>query len=353
MAFKTVLCTLLATALVPELALGFTVAPIRTSVRMAPADKLSLQPQRKSVHIQATAAINQNEAKSDLPAWKASVSKILMQAYIAAMCISLPLTLFPQKLLHRLGIIDKKRKEHFAVQTGCFCSRWMLRLLPFCNLKTIPSGESLKEEPEPAVWVCNHTSMLDIFILLAADKRLRGRKKRPIKIIYWKQLEDNPITKLLFRQAGFISIDMEDNGSGNANEYNKSTFKALLKDCKLAFSQGFDIGLLPEGQLNPHPENGLLPIFSGAYTLAKMSRRPIKMMALSGLHRLWHPNESIGMTVTSRDVKVRCYPHGRIYTDADDFKETFTTVVGQFGATGEDLEATQLEEWLTGAKWKR
>jgi hypothetical protein len=35
------------------------------------------------------------------------------------------------------------------------------------------------------------------------------------------------------------------------------------------------IGVLPEGQLNPMPEQGLLHVlFSGDLTLAKMSRQP-------------------------------------------------------------------------------
>jgi 1-acyl-sn-glycerol-3-phosphate acyltransferase len=63
---------------------------------------------------------------------------------------------------------------------------------------TSTSGSDKKNElPEPAVWVCNHTSMLDVFLLMAADRKLRGRNKRPMKIAYWQQLEDNPVTKLL------------------------------------------------------------------------------------------------------------------------------------------------------------
>lgn len=100
-----------------------------------------------------------------------------------------------------------------------------------------PESES---EPEPAIWVCNHTSMLDIFFLLAKDKKLRGENKRPIKIIYWKDLEKNPVTKLLFTMSGFIPVEMEDNGNGNANTYKKSSFKALLKNIKKAFEDGFE-----------------------------------------------------------------------------------------------------------------
>ena len=96
------------------------------------------------------------------------------------------------------------------------------------------------ETPEPSIWVCNHTSMLDIFVLLGIDKKLRGTNTRPIKIIYWKDLEKNLVTRLLFRMSGFIAVEMEDNGNGNANAYKKSSFKALLKSIKQAFEEGFE-----------------------------------------------------------------------------------------------------------------
>jgi 1-acyl-sn-glycerol-3-phosphate acyltransferase len=287
--------------------------------------------------------------------------------YIVGMCVALPATLLPQRLLYKAGFISRQEKEQTAVRTGCFCARWMLRMVPFCQLHVknnniesdsmlaTNNDESLQKQqrPDPSIWVCNHTSMLDIFLLLAADKRLRGRFRRPIKIVYWKQLEDNPITRLLFRQAGFISVDMQANGSGNDNSYDKSTFKQLLKDCKQAFAEGFDIGLLPEGQLNPTPEKGLLPIFSGAYTLAKMSRRPIQFLAMHGAHKLWCGDDILGTTmVTDRNVTVRCYPNGRMYTNADEFRATFSAVVGNFGATGTDLApARELQGWLMGTRW--
>jgi hypothetical protein len=113
-----------------------------------------------------------------------------------------------------------------------------------------------------------------------------------------------------------------------------------------AFADGFDIGVLPEGQLNPHPERGLLPVFSGAYTLAKLSKRPIQMMALYGTNHLWDALD--GMCCTSRVVKVKAYPHGRKYQSAQEFVDAFTHVVGTFGKTGRDLPEPDLTRWLTG-----
>lgn len=300
-----------------------------------------------------------NETKSGsapLNAFQSALVKTGMLLFLLSMCIALPLTLFPQELLYRLKLISKKRKEYWALLTGQFCSRWLLRLIPFCRLSVKTDFENAKtgekgSEPEPAIWVCNHTSMLDVFLLMATDKRMRGKHgRRPIKVVYWDQLEANPISKLLFRQSGFISVKMAANKAGEDNSYDRASFKKLLKDSKEAFADGFDLGIMPEGQLNPSPEKGLLPVFSGAYTLAKIAKRPIYMMALSGAHQLWHPNEEIGMKPTGRQIKVRCYGQGRQYNSPEDFLQTFENVVGTFGLTGEDLPEDELESWMDGTK---
>ncbi|KAL3904234.1 MAG: hypothetical protein SGILL_010147 [Bacillariaceae sp.] len=319
-----------------------------------------------------------------------------MMAFIIGMCLTLPIALFPQALLHKMGLIDRIKQNQLALSSGQFCARWLLRLIPFCAVTTkvvdfskkksssssVGGGgdaattasksnsndeddkQQQQQQPEPSIWVCNHTSSLDVFIMLAKDKQLRGKNKRPIKIVYWQGLEDNPITKLLFRQCGFIPVQMAANAAGEANDYDMKSFRNLLKMTKQAFQEGFDIGILPEGQLNPHPEEGLLPAFSGAYTLAKMSKRPIQMMALHGTHKLWHAREDIGMTVTGREIGLQWYKHpvdgavdnnnvggGRKYTSPDEFVASFNAVVGAYATTGEDLPDDELEAVLDGSRW--
>lgn len=145
---------------------------------------------------------------------------------------------------------------------------------------------------------------------------------------------------------------MTANKAGDDNDYDLASFKNLLKQSKKAFEEGFDIGILPEGQLNPNPEESLLPCFPGAFTLARMSKRPIQMMALHGTHRLWHAREDIGMTVTGREVRIRVYPQGRKYKSGDEFLATFNAVVGQFATKGSDLQKDELDAWLEGKKWE-
>jgi len=286
------------------------------------------------------------------------LTKIGMISFIASMCIALPVTIFPLWALWKVGLLSRVRKEQYALKTGQFCARWLMRLIPFCRVEVTPF---LDPSPEPSIWACNHASGLDIFVMLAYDLQARGKNKRPIKIVYWKQLEDNPVTKLLFQQSGFIPVQMAANKAGDSNDYDMKSFKQLLKDAKRAFDEGFDVGILPEGQLNPHPEEGMLPCFPGAFTLARMSKRPIQFMALQGTHRLWHADDSIGMACTGRDIKLRVFPSARKYSSAEEFLETFEAVVGSFGTNGYDVGAYHnfsggknsiLNAWLDGSKWK-
>lgn len=282
---------------------------------------------------------------NELKEWQSKLVRAGMITFIASMCIALPATLLPQRMLYKLGLISKTQKEMLGVRTSQFCARFLLRLIPFCKMDVIP-GIITDGPAQPAIWVCNHTSMLDIFLLLAADKKLRRDQRRPIKIVYWKELESNPVTKLLFKQSGFIPVQMADNGHGTANEYDISSFKRLLRDCKKAFKEGFDVGLLPEGQLNPTTEDGVLPPFAGAFNLAKMSRRPIRYMALYGIDKLWHPTR--GMICTGRNVVIRCYSGESFFKSPGQFVAAFTNIVGYFGQKGEDLPDDELKLWMAG-----
>lgn len=113
----------------------------------------------------------------------AMLSKAGMIAFIISMCLTLPFALAPPYLLYRLKLISKIRQQQMALASGQFCARWLLRIFPFCTVKAIRSSQH-DDDPQPSIWVCNHTSALDVFILLATDLELRGKKKRPIKIVY-------------------------------------------------------------------------------------------------------------------------------------------------------------------------
>ena len=147
--------------------------------------------------------------------------------------------------------------------------------------------------------------------------------------------------------AGFIPIDMAANGNGHPNEYHKASFKNMLRETKQAINEGFDIFILPEGQLNPTPEAGLNPVFGSPFAIAKSSKRPIQMIGLFGCHNLWHADEDTGMKVVGRDVKVKVFPPcKKEFQSAEEFIDAFNAVVGTFGASGQELSSEELERWL-------
>ena len=116
---------------------------------------------------------------------QSNLTRIGLMLFITSMCIALPLTLLPQLLLRKMKVISRLQGEQFALRTGQKCARNLMKLIPFCRIEVESDlNLSLDYEPEPCIWVCNHTSMLDVFVMLAADKRLRGPNKRPIKIVY-------------------------------------------------------------------------------------------------------------------------------------------------------------------------
>ena len=123
-------------------------------------------------------------SKSSLDSFQAAVTKCSMIAYIASMCVVLPVTLGPIWILHKLGMISISKREHVSLPVAEQCAKFLLYIIPFVEL-TITSQEEQKEEPPiPSIWCANHVSALDTFLFLATDHRIRGKHRRPLKVIY-------------------------------------------------------------------------------------------------------------------------------------------------------------------------
>lgn len=151
----------------------------------------STQPSSSSAYEESTLFSNNNNNNNNslqkMGKVQTAFTKAGMMAFILSMCLTLPIVLTPQYVLYKLRLVNRVQKEQMALKAGQFCARWMLRLIPFCSVKTIPYHDP---NPEPSIWVCNHVSALDIFMLLATDKQLRGTTKRPIKIVYVSAVAD-------------------------------------------------------------------------------------------------------------------------------------------------------------------
>lgn len=144
------------------------------------------QPQRMTATSSTPTMINgAKPMPSSLNAIQSGFVKVGILAFIAGMCISLPLTLLGPWILYKCGIYNTTEKEKAALRTGQVCARVLSRIIPFVRCSITGSPPT----PEPTVWVCNHSSMLDVFILLANDHKLRGPNRRPIKIIYVRTID--------------------------------------------------------------------------------------------------------------------------------------------------------------------
>jgi hypothetical protein len=115
---------------------------------------------------------------------EAATRKLGMQLFIVSMCVALPISLLPIAILEKSKLVSKTRTEQMSLQAAELCAKWLLRLIPFVHLDVISSIKEKDENPIPTVWVVNHVSQLDTFLLLASDDKLRGKNKRPLKTIY-------------------------------------------------------------------------------------------------------------------------------------------------------------------------
>ena len=123
-------------------------------------------------------------SKSSLDPLQAALIRYSMIAYIASMCVVLPMTLCPIWILHKLGMISISQREHVSLPVAQQCAKFLFYMIPFVEL-TITSQEEQKEEPPiPSIWCANHVSALDTFLFLATDHKIRGKHRRPIKVIY-------------------------------------------------------------------------------------------------------------------------------------------------------------------------
>ena len=98
--------------------------------------------------------------------WETLLTRVGMLTFILAMCISLPVTLIPQQLLLTAKVVTRIQSEQMALSTGQWCAQWLLRIIPFCRITCYPHVD---EDSKAAIWVCNQTSMLNVFILLAVN----------------------------------------------------------------------------------------------------------------------------------------------------------------------------------------
>ena len=253
-----------------------------------------------------------------------------MFAFVALAAGFMPLLVAPFLLLEKLRVISRERRESLCLKA---IGNWCAFISPLAfNVKVVGIENLPTDADGPLVWSCNHISNADFFSVLSAAPKLCRRRKRWPKVIYWMSLEKNPLFKLFGRACGMIPVAMEDTGSGNENVYDASSFRRMYTAGIGVMDRGEDLAILPEGQLNPRPWEGLQRVYGGPHSFSKRKGAKIQFVGLWGTEHVWKAGKAYP-TPEAREIRIGVW-RPQAYDTAEDFEADFKAKVGHFGLTG-------------------
>ena len=89
---------------------------------------------------------NSSVGKRQLNKVQSALTKAGLLLFIVGMCMALPVALLPPHLAEKFGFIDRLKREQYALRAGCFCSRWLMRLIPFANISVYPYRKTTRSQ---------------------------------------------------------------------------------------------------------------------------------------------------------------------------------------------------------------
>ncbi len=145
-------------------------------------------------------------------------------------------------------------------------------------------GEQHADRHRPTLYVCNHASILDIFVGIWMSRvGTCGVAKK--EIVYY------PFFGQFFWLAGHLTLDR-----GN----NKRAVRALEKLVGFVARHKLSVYIWPEGTRSR--DGRLLPFKRGAFHLALATKLPIVPIVLTGTHRAW-PNRTLTLYKTTVNIQ--------------------------------------------------
>jgi len=149
------------------------------------------------------------------------------------------------------------------------------------------SGQEHARADRPAIYACNHTSILDAFTTIWLTPRgTVGVAKR--EVIYY------PFYGQAWWLAGHVFLDRARTEGAKA---------ALLRTAEFLHREQLSVCILPEGTRSD--SGRLLPFKKGIIHLALETRLPIVPMVTMGLERVWKRGT---LRLTPADVKIVFLP---------------------------------------------
>uniref|UniRef100_A0A7S1TWL4 Phospholipid/glycerol acyltransferase domain-containing protein n=1 Tax=Phaeomonas parva TaxID=124430 RepID=A0A7S1TWL4_9STRA len=268
------------------------------------------------------------EQPKQLSKFMRPVARLGVALFMIGAAGGMPLVVAPFYILEKLRFISKVRRESWCLKAVC---HWVRLLSPLAfNIRL--TGRMPKDDDGLLVWSSNHVSNFDFFTILAsASKMCRERSKWP-RVIYWQGLESNPLFKLFGRSCGMVPVAMENTGSGNQNVYDASSFRKMYTAGIGALNEGWDLAILPEGQLNPRPEEGLQQIYPGPHSFSKRAGAKLQLVGIWGTEHIWKAGTA-SPAPTARDVHLHLW-EPIAYESPDAFVDGFTRRIEPFGLTG-------------------
>lgn len=179
---------------------------------------------------------------------------LLLNSFIAVHSIFLSLFALLISIFDRDG--GNKVHRYVAVP-------WAKMILWVCGVKVLVLGKENLNPEVPRIYLSNHQSYFDIFVLLA---------HLPVnfKFVLKKELMRLPVFGISMRKAGYIGIDRDD------------PRKALqgMKEAAERIKAGASVLVFPEGTRSP--DGVLQPFKPGAFHIALKSQCDVVPLAITG-----------------------------------------------------------------------
>ncbi len=140
--------------------------------------------------------------------------------------------------------------------------RWSQALMWLCGVRLRILGEPVLDEA--ALWVANHVSWVDIFVLNSV---------RPVSFIAKSDIRRWPLIGWLVAGAGTVFIERGQ----------RQAVRLVGEQMKARFERGDVVGLFPEGTTSPGFD--VMPFHSSLFDAALRAHVDIQPVALRFLHR--------------------------------------------------------------------
>jgi 1-acyl-sn-glycerol-3-phosphate acyltransferase len=173
-------------------------------------------------------------------------------------------------------------------------------IAPFVRLELVRMDLARTEN---GIVVCNHRSMLDVLIGLAAFRRLRRYPRLAVAGEYFRR----PGLGWALRFAGAIPVD-RDSPTGTVRRVNEVA------------RAGIPVVILAEGRLHRDPDDPTTtaPFKTGAVRIAHQCELPIWAIALAGSDKIWPPDKMLPRVVPFHRKAVQLLgARELLYTDGD------------------------------------